>query len=441
MGMGGMGGMGGGMMGGGMGGGMGGMGGGMGGMGGGMGGMGGGMMGGRGGMGGGMGGGTMPASMGMMMLGRLIMMLVGDMSSWNFSSLMSGGMMGGMGMGGMGGMGGGMGGMGGGMMGGMGGGFRSVPPTGAPFAVLGPNQTRSLATRLVSLNPPTADGTVAMPAAGEKLSLGDVGQLASDPKVTSAVRRLAEAKAPSTTSQLVLWNVSAGLDWEAIARLSRGWADPRDVDLARQFVDNLGTSTKEDAGRLYVDVSGKGPLAAELKGLFKGATVLGLKVEAGTLPSTPSGPSLAMAIVVPEGTDKVEVAVKSSDGRGRWVDAAKLTVPVTKKDGKADVAALADAVADGVLGRIVEARLVKGKKVKGKDTYTVQVLNRSPLILNGVAFDGAAAPRAEAPGLVWGLSVSPGKVLTIGATAEAVERLGLAKGMHIVAADLSGLCA
>ena len=78
-----------------------------------MGGMGGGM--GGGGMGGG--GGTMPASMGMMMLGRLIMFLVGEMSSWNFSSLMMGGMMGGMGMGGMG---GGMGGMGGGM-GGMGG--------------------------------------------------------------------------------------------------------------------------------------------------------------------------------------------------------------------------------------------------------------------------------------------------------------------------------
>ena len=107
--MGGMGGMGGGMMGG-MGGGM-------------MGGMGGGMMGGMGGMGGGMGGmggmgrmgggmmgsGTLPASMGMMMLGKLIMSLIGDRDNWDQRSLMSGMMMG------MGGMGGGMGGMGGGM--------------------------------------------------------------------------------------------------------------------------------------------------------------------------------------------------------------------------------------------------------------------------------------------------------------------------------------
>ena len=89
-------------MGGGMGGGGGGMGGGMGG-----GGRGGGMGGGRGGSTGGSsrGGGTMPAMMGMMMLGRLIMGMVGDRDSWDQRSLMQGM------SGGMGGMGGGMGGM------------------------------------------------------------------------------------------------------------------------------------------------------------------------------------------------------------------------------------------------------------------------------------------------------------------------------------------
>ncbi|MDR3620051.1 MAG: hypothetical protein P4L85_11930, partial [Paludisphaera borealis] len=88
--MGGMGGMGGGGMGGG----------GMGGGGRGGGGMGG-MGGGRGGMGGGMGGGmmmggVMPPTMGLMMLGRLIMSLAGDRDSWDQRSLMMG-MMGGMG--------------------------------------------------------------------------------------------------------------------------------------------------------------------------------------------------------------------------------------------------------------------------------------------------------------------------------------------------------
>ena len=97
-------------------------------------------------MGGGMmrGGGTMPPTMGMMMLSRLIMYLCGDYDSWDQRSLrigMMGGMgMGGMGMGGMGGMGGGMGGMGG-----MGGGMRSVPPR-APSRPRW-NRTRSVTCR------------------------------------------------------------------------------------------------------------------------------------------------------------------------------------------------------------------------------------------------------------------------------------------------------
>ena len=297
---------------------------------------------------------------------------------------------------------------------GMGGGMRSVPPTGAPFAVLGPNQTRTLSTRLVSLNPPTADGTVAMPASGEKLSLGDIGQLNADPKTAAVVRRLAEAKAPSTTSQLVLWNVSAGLDWDTIAGLSKGWADPRDVDLARQFVANFDASAKEDAGRLYVEVVGDGPTAGELKGLFKGATVLGLKVEAG-VPANPEGPSMALTVGLPAGASgKAEVAVKSSDGRGRWVDAGKLTVPMTKKDGQVDVRRP---------GRRRRRRRPRphrrGPTRQGQEGQGQGHVLRSRSstahhsFLNGVAFDAAAAaPRAveEPPGLVWGLCVSPGKV-------------------------------
>jgi hypothetical protein len=239
----------------------------------------------------------------------------------------------------------------------------------------------------------------------------------------------------------VLWNVSAGLDWDAIAMLSKAWADPRDVALARQFVANIDGGSKDDAGRIHVEVIGRGALADEVKGLFKEATLLGLKAESG-IPAAPSGPSLAMTVAVPgDAGGKVEVAVKLSNGRGRWVDATKVTVPVATKDGKADAAATVDAVADGVLGRVVEAKLVKGKKVKGKDSYSIQVLNRSPLILNGVAFAGvdAGGKPQNSPGLVWGLSVSPGKVLSIGASAEAVERLGLRSGVHVLAADLSGL--
>ena len=449
--MGGMGGMGGGMGGmgmGGMGGGMGGMGGGMGGMGGGMGGMGGGMGGMGGGMGGGMtgggmggmGGGTMPASMGMMMVGRLVMMLVGDMSSWNFASLMSGGMMGGMGMmgGGMGGMGGGM---GGGMMGGMGGGFRSVPPTGAPFAVVQPNQTRNLATRVVNLGGPNEEGKVDLPAQGEKLTLGDVSEANADPRVASALKRLSAEKAPTVITQLVLWNLASGLDWNTIARLAKDSANPYEVALARQFVANLDASSKVDAGRIFVEVRGGSALAVELRGLFKDRPILGLKAESG-VPARPDGPSVALTIDLGASDAKeAQVVVKATDGRAQaWVDAGKFAVPAVTKDGKPDAAALADSVAAGVLVRMVDAKLVKGKaKAKGRDAYTIRVDNYSPLILNGLALTGTGEKSEESIKLLSGIAIAPRKSFTIPAAPEVVESLGLKQGVRIMAVDLSGL--
>ena len=149
----------------------------------------------------------MPATMGMMTLGRLIMTLVEDRDSWDYSSLMIG-MMGGRGMGGMG-M--GMGGMG---MGGRGG-FRSVPPTGLAHATLNPNQSRHLPTVLVSLNGPTPDGNVPMPGQGEKLRVGTIGQITGDRWASAALMRLAGEKAPPEVAQLVLWNLADGFDWPA----------------------------------------------------------------------------------------------------------------------------------------------------------------------------------------------------------------------------------
>jgi hypothetical protein len=279
-----------------------------------------------------------------------------------------------------------------------------------------------------------------MPAQGEKLTLGDVAQLNPSPRVAAAVRKLAEEKAPTVASQLVMWNVAAGLDWDAISRLSSGWADPRDVALAKRFVDRLDGPVNEETGRVYIEVDGDKNVAAAMETLAKKGSLLGLKVELG-IPANPEGPSLALKLVV-SGKEKAEGAVQSSDGRGRWVDLGKLTLPLVKKDGKVDPVALADKAADGLLARVVEARLVKGKKVKGHETFTVQLLNRSPLILNGVALAGSepADPKAPAvPGVLSGLCVGPGKFLTIGAPAEAVERLGLKQGVHVLAADLSAL--
>ncbi len=399
---GGMGGMGGGMMGG-MGGGMGGMGGGMGGRGGMMGGRGG-MMGGRGGMG----GGVMPASMGMMMLGRLIMTLVGDRDSWDYSSLMmgmmggmGGGMMGGMGGGMMGGMGGGMGmgGMGmGGMGGGMMGGFRSVPPTGLPHATLEPAQTRHLPTRVVSLNGPNPQGRVLVPAKGEALQIGDISQLTSDPWTQAALRKLAEDKAPPTVSQLVLWHVADGYSWATIAQISRKWANTQELALARQFVDRLRETeghlapAPKESGRVYYELTSRDPknsaLADSLRKVLKDTMLLGLEVESG-VPTSPHGPALACRVRLDETTALVQVSISNEQGTN-WTPVGKLNLDLTNPDNKEPLKAeeVTDQLAESLLSRLADARLVEGKKVHGKQTYKIKILNASPLILNGLALAG-----------------------------------------------------
>jgi hypothetical protein len=428
-------------------GGMGGMGGmGMGGMGGGMGGMGGGMggMGGRGGMGGGMGGmggrggmmmsGTLPPMMGMMMLSRMVMMLCGDYDSWDQRSLR----MGMMGMGGMGGM--GMGGMGGGM-GGMGMGMRSVPPTGLPFADVKPGQTRKLPTRLVSLERPDADNGVKLPAQGEKLQIGEISQINQDPRVQKALKRLSVDKANIWISQMVMWRVASGLDWDAIAQLSQGWSNPYELTLAQAFVNRIDDLPDDEIGviRFKVDAADakSKPLADELTMALKDKPVLGLWAREN-IPSDPLGPAVACRIRI-DG-DNATVQVNSSDATANaWVPYGKFTVPVVRKDDTFDARKFTDALAEGVLKRLVQARVSKGPKVKGKDTYKVRIDNASPLILNGLAVLGANDADETRPRQLAGFSISPRRSMTVPATEEVAKELGLKKSVHLVAADLSSL--
>jgi len=378
--------------------------------------------------------------MGMMMLGRLIMSLVGDRDSWDQSSLMSGMMMG-MG-GGMGGMGGGMGGMGGGMGGmggGMGGGFRSVPATSLPFASLKPGQSRHLPTRLVGLSEPDPDKPVAMPEKGEKLRIGEIGQMTGDADVQKALKRLAIDKAPQSVSQLVMWRV-CGESWDGVAKLSKGWANAHEMTLARDFVARLDKLTDGESGALLYEVTAADPagetVAGELSAALKGKAIVGLKAVPG-VPSKPEGPAVACKVQVDADHAQVQVAVSDADARA-WSAAGKFSVPVARKDGKLDASAVADAVAGGIIDRLVRAQLSAGPRSKGKATYRIRIENASPLVLNGVAVQGKDGEAGDAK-VLSGIAVPPLKSMTVPATDEVVKALGLKKGVRVTAADLSAL--
>jgi len=134
------------------------------------------------------------------------------------------------------------------------------------------------------------------------------------------------------------------------------------------------------------------------------------------------------------------VQIRTTDEHGQaWVSAGKFDLPLDAKDGKLDTPTVAGKIASGVLGRLVRAELVKGKKVKGKDSFTVRIDNYSPMILNGLSLTGGADKSGDFPKLLSGISISPRKSLTVPATNEVVEHLGLKKGIRVLAADLSGL--
>jgi hypothetical protein len=286
-----------------------------------------------------------------------------------------------------------------------------------------------------------------MPGKGEKLEIGDIGQVSGDARVQKALKRLAADKAPSTVSQLVMWRVAAQLDWEAIARMSRGWSNAPELSLARDFVAKLDTLPEGDSGSLLCEVraadEAQAAVAAELGKLLEGQVVLGLPVKAA-VPSRPEGPAVACRIELVGAAEGVEarVQVAKSDGAATaWAAVGKFTLPVGRKDGRVEGAAFGDALAEGILGRLVRAQMSKGPLVKGKPTYKIRIDNASPLILNGLAVQGALGRADDPPKVLAGISIPPSRNMTVPATGEMVEQLGLkvGAGIRLIAADLSGL--
>jgi len=330
-------------------------------------------------------------------------------------------------------------------MGGMGGGFRSVPPTSLPFAALNPKQTRHLPTRLVGLSEPDAEQPVAMPAKGEKLRVGDVSQLTDDDRVQKALKRLAEDKAPQTVAQLVMWRLASNLDWGQIEAMSKSWSNAQELTLAQTFVDQLDRLPQGDSGTFLCEVKVDDPalkgLSREIAKALKDQSVLGLAVKT-EIPAQPEGPGVTCRIRL-QGTEEqpkalLEVATSNPNATA-WASAGKFTLPIVRDGGKLQSEKFVDAMAEGMLDRLVRASVGKGPKVKGKDTYKVRIENGSPLILNGIAVLGIASEKDDAAKVLSGISVPPGKSMTVPASAQMVEQLGLKKGVRVTAADLSGL--
>ena len=302
-----------------------------------------------------------------------------------------------------------------------------------------------MATRLITLSSTDPANPVVVPAKDEPLKISDISQVSKDPKIAKALRRLAADKAPNSLAQLVMWSISGGLSWETIETLSADWSNPHELVMAKRFVETLDRLGDGETGELRYEITATPELAAiadDLKSALKGQSVLGLKAEAGVA-EAPSGPAIGCKVAISGTLEKPQAVVQvlTSDEQGTaWTAVGKFNLPVRSAEGKVKSADFADAFAEGVLGRLVRAQLSKGPRVNGKETYQVRIDNASPLLLNALAISGEGTKGTKvAPNILSGIAISPRNSLTVSATGVVVEKLGLKKGVKVVAADLSGL--
>jgi len=317
-----------------------------------------------------------------------------------------------------------------------------VAPTDLLSADLKPKQTRSLPTSLVSLSPPNPESGLALPGQGEPLRiLGDIAGVNSNPLVQKALRRLSANKAPASVSQLVMWRLAGRMEWDSIGQLADKWANLHELALAKDFVARLDTLPDGESGRILFEIVGTDPaseaMATTIGAVLNDKTVLGLHSALG-VPARPEGPAVACRVRL--SVDQALVQVMGSDSAARnWVPYGKFTLPVGKVQDQAGTARFADALTGEVLNRLVRAQLTKGPRVKGRLSYQLRIENVSPLILNGLSLVGPPSKTAEEPKVLMGISIPPGKNLTVPASEEAVKTMGLKEGIRVMALDLSGL--
>ena len=186
---------------------------------------------------------------------------------------------------------------------------------------------------------------------------------------------------------------------------SKGWANAHELTLAREFVDRLdepprAAASERETGACSASVTSRrgadDRLAADAADAAEGPV--------GPRPDGPGGRSRPSprARRSPAGSGWTRRSPRrwcrsrpATAAAGRGLPVGKFTLPLADAEaGKLKASAFADALAEGVLGRLVRRPADgKGPKVKGKPTYKVRIDNASPLILNGLAVLGTR-PRA-----------------------------------------------
>jgi hypothetical protein len=315
------------------------------------------------------------------------------------------------------------------------------------------------------MNGPDEKARPVVPVDGEKLRIMGIDDLTPDGRTREALKRLAEIKAPRTVAQMVFWYVTDGADWDNVGRLSIGWGNASELALARKFVADLGrrddssSEAQADPGLLYWEIKADGQQQTELieglRKLWEKCPVLGLTAKEG-IPARPDGPALSCQAEISDASIKVKLSASHPSGSD-WIvverfqikrslsdavksDPANQTPTLTPEQKKErEAALLGDALAAGMVERLVRVRLDRGPRVNGRESFRIKILNETPMVINGLALGGEEIRDDNPPAVLSGMSLPPLKNLTVPATPEVVSRLQLKKSLKVYAVDLSGI--
>ncbi|WP_435017521.1 hypothetical protein TA3x_005135 [Tundrisphaera sp. TA3] len=319
-------------------------------------------------------------------------------------------------------------------------GFRSVAPSpaaeSAPSVTVPAGQEVSLEIPAVCLNfgKPT-------PTLRDRFRLVDVDDYSQDVRVRKALRALATYGTSHGTAQAAMWRICNDVPFDLMVAKGDKIVNPAEVALAARFVDAVDRSGDRldpaylSEARVFVSISGEGPMAKDAKRLaaeIDGLRVLGLASRVVDRAEAPraSGPALFLDVKLTAGATGATrgvVAVRSSNGLGEagWQPLGDVEL----REG-ASVSALDGSTLARSIDRAVGSAFVTAKATrKSTGSTTLRVENRLPFTLAGIsvkAGQSAGAPVVNLPGL----GIGPGRsgLATIEAsraTVEAVELNGL----------------
>ncbi len=178
-----------------------------------------------------------------------------------------------------------------------------------------------------------------MPAKGEPLALADIAETNDDPRVQKAMRRLAEDMAPSRISQLVMWHLCAGLDWNTHRPAFGEVGQPLRVDPRPGVRGSAGyESPRVRAPKILFEFAGTdGPVKRwrpNFRRTLQNKMVLGLVADNG-IPPRPHAPAVACRVKLKARPRRWCRSWRPTAPARNWIAFGKFSVPVKQEQREA----------------------------------------------------------------------------------------------------------